>query len=596
MSFLQGSQILKKGKYGFYNAVKPFNSVYENLANQDASGNSDASGSIVDSYPDSQNIVNSDGTTNSKITYAQKKTTSSTTTTTSTPPATTSLSSATPPSTTTSSSTNGSKGIADFGNFASTFQTANSSSSILNASNVDATTAEKQYDTKMRNDAAFIGGRLKNDANSILEDSQNITNTDPVKGMYSFFQMFMDVLLLVRDIGVGFDINADSHPNYFDLIGDALGNGYYKLFGELDKNDKDHYKEYILSVIYFFTSIFIAYFATKNWYYFLIYEFSKESSVFHKIQFIYNWIYRIIIIADLVCPILYPVYILSYCLQQARSFFMEVFKNGYFGESFDHSWMIQIVLFFCLFFVIQNWTTISSNDICQKFFLALFLLFALICIIKILYESWSSIENYKIIYFIVCVFGLYIYLFFANTFISYSFIFVMLLVLFMTFFYIIFCENGIYNSFRVIHEMNMVSNLLYDNAIIQSREEDSTTTTVLRIYYYFGKFATNNWFLFSISFIVFGFMVVCFSTASTLTIHLGFMCLALLLCLAMLLTIRFYNLYNTVIDETTMYHHIESLSELFSEISQDNSRILSSSIQYILSTYKKQMDLKTPSL
>jgi len=546
----QGSQILKKGKYGFYNAPNtPVHSIYENF---DISGVN---------YPEARPIVNQDGKMNTNISYSENTT-------------------ATPTSTTTTTTTTKTS-IENAGNVASSFQKG-TTDNIIDAK----VGSQSQYNEKLKKDLSTVGNVFNEDIQKINEDATNMKNSnDPESRFMNSLQFFIDVRKFLLDIVFKFDFNT--HPNFFDIIGESFGESYYYLFGEIDGNDKDHYKEYILAVIYFFWSIFLAYFATKNWYYFLAYEFSKTSSVLSGIQETYEYFqnnkfyYVFWLFAS---PVLYPVYIIAFYLSKLRSNFMETFRTGYFQESFDHCWMVQIVLFFILFLFIQNWTTISNYPV----FIALFFSLSVICIFGNL--SKIPILHWSIIILIIILF--FVLLYCANASIHFINLFVMSLFLFITFLYIVVVEYGIFKGITALNEINLFYNLLYDNTIIKLNNEKKDTNKFLIAYYYFGKFANNNWFLFCISFIVFGFMVYCFSNISTLTIHLGCMALAFLLCFVMLLVIRFINLYNTEINETTLYYHIDSLSELFQNISQDKTLILSSSIQYLLSSYKKQIKIK----
>lgn len=425
---------------------------------------------------------------------------------------------------------------------------------ILGAGDISDEQAKNKFTDAANREGSALYSKVMKDVNDIQKDAKSYsTGGDFVTDIKATLFIFKDFFFLIKDIVQVLDVSA--HPNVIDYIGDRIGEGYYQLSEGTE--DKDHYKEYILAILYFFFSITLAYVASENWFYMLIYDFSKNSyqekgddthgmqtvNIINTPANLLNSLKKTsALMYKCLAPVFFPVVVLGTVVEK-----LKVFCYNNFSHHFQFIWAIRMALFFIIFLIFQFWTQITTNPL----YVAFLFFMAMICVAQniTMFEVPEGNFHYP------ALFAIALFLYFLLVFlfsITKSIIFIYLASI--SFGYILRTEGS---YFQTVDQMRMYYNLLYDDAIIKNKGNPTT-----QLFYHVGKFMYNSWFTICLIFIVLSFLLLCIRDNSNLTNHLAIFTGCFLIGLVVLIILpRIVIQQQTKIDETTIYEYKKTLNE-----------------------------------
>ena len=309
--------------------------------------------------------------------------------------------------------------------------------------------------------------KYKGGADNLSADVQNINNAgksgdviEVIVTLYTF--ILRDIPLYILSILQLFDFSV--HPNIMDIITDAIFKGIEKEKeegGENAENDREmkEGKKYVVGFFYSLILVFLVYFATENWFYFLFY---KGEDMTH-IKTFEEWAKinpKNIVLLRFMNAFMFCAVTLSNALLTLR----KQTKN----IPAEMAVYLRIALFFALYGIMFNWTSIWNSTVNNYFYVIVMTIFFVLIALYFASFLVSFVGNSAVIFlslviaFIVALIIVFLLLDLFGYFDSIAKMIVYLYLVFLSFFYVGY-KNGFGNMFRTITEVHNESRILYED-------------------------------------------------------------------------------------------------------------------------------------
>ena len=309
--------------------------------------------------------------------------------------------------------------------------------------------------------------KYKGGADNLSADVQDINNAgksgdviEVIVTLYTF--ILRDIPLYILSILQLLDFSV--HPNIMDIITDAIFKGIEKEKEEGGENaEKDREmkegKKYVVGFFYSLILVFLVYFATENWFYFLFYKGEDMTNI----KTFDEWAKinpKNIVLLRFMNAFMFCAVTLSNALLTLR----KQTKN----IPAEMAVYLRIALFFALYGIMFNWTSIWNSTVNNYFYVIVMTVFFVLIALYFASFLVSFVGNSAVIFlslviaFIVALIIVFLLLDLFGYFDSIAKMIVYLYLVFLSFFYVGY-KNGFGNMFRTITEVHNESRILYED-------------------------------------------------------------------------------------------------------------------------------------